>query len=349
MTILQNKVKKRCYRQILGDKLIPDQNLSNKFFNYLHSARNILISMHLNPDGDALGSALAMSHYLDSIKIKNHIVCHNLPHEGLRFLPGIEKVKTFCKDEAFDLSVVFDLNSPSRLGNALSYVQSSGRIMIVDHHPVEQLFGDFRIIDSSACATASILTKLFQMHQVNISTDMATCLLTGIVTDTGNFRNANTTSEALESSAYLMEQGADLTQIVSLTTQRPKKGITLLTYALEHIKYSGSDRVAVTNIPYHVFKSTDTEEFHSEGIVNELLSISGVEYAAILKEVSKDYVRVSLRCLNGLDVAKIAAKFGGGGHKQASGCIIEEDLSTATEMIQEEFIKCLELSISKSQ
>ncbi len=325
--------------------MIPDKNISKKFLYILNNAKNVLITSHLNPDGDAIGSCIALSYYLDGIGIKNEIVLNNLPSDSLSFLNGFDKIKTDTDTKSFDLCVVMDLSNRARLGKVSNYLDRCEYILLVDHHVPDEVFGDFRIIDSSAPATTYVLTRMFQMERVSITPQIANALLIGIVTDTSHFRNQNTSAASLAVAAYLMEQGGDLLEITTKTLERPKEGITLVTYAYNNLKICSHGKVCWTSLPFSIFESTGTDESHSEGIVNDLLNISGVEYAVIFKETNPGFIRVSFRCVPGKDVAKVANIFGGGGHVAAAGCTIEGNLDDVMPKVINELDKCLESTV----
>ena len=194
----------------------------------------MLIGTHLNPDGDALGSALAMSHYLTSLEIPNEIICHHAAPRNLHFLPGVDLVHQVPQLEFHDLGIILDLDTLERLGDTAPFFEKLPRLVVIDHHVPHEAPGDLRIVDTSAPATALILTRLLRDLGATFSSEIATCLLTGIVTDTGSFKFRNTTPEALSLSATLLEHGADLNQISEEVFQtKPLASARLLGHTLE--------------------------------------------------------------------------------------------------------------------
>ncbi len=316
--------------------------LAAQFQKEIEGASSVLIGTHLNPDGDALGCALAMSHYLDGLGIQNEVVCHHLAPKNLQFLPGVNRIKLAPSQEKYDLGIVLDLDSLERLGNAEPYFAGCGRIIVLDHHVPHQAPGNLRIVDTSAPATAVILTRLLINLEAEITSEIATCLLTGIVTDTGSFRFRNTTAEALSLSAGLLEHGGDIATVAEEIFQRkPLASARLLGRTLSNMRLDTDDKVAWSVLYYPDFDSMGAQDEDTEGFVNELLSIETVQVSALLREVKIGRTRCSLRSRGDLDVAAIARHFGGGGHKNAAGCTFECPPNEAVELLVPEMRRCL--------
>ena len=165
-----------------GGALAP--GVASAFRAAIDRATSVLIGTHLNPDGDALGSALALSHYLDSLGKPNQVLCHHAPPYNLQFLPGVRRITQAPSGVPVDLGVVVDLDSLERLGSTEPYFVGLEHLIVVDHHVPHHSPGDLRIVDTSAPATAVLLTRLFLELGADMTPEMATCLLTGIVTDT---------------------------------------------------------------------------------------------------------------------------------------------------------------------
>jgi phosphoesterase RecJ-like protein len=308
----------------------------------LRHASSALIGTHLNPDGDALGSALAMSMYLDSLGITNEIVCHHEPPRNLRFLPHVNRVQLAPKHEKYDLGIILDLDSMERLGRVEPCFAGCQRLVVIDHHIPHTAPGDLRIVDTAASATALILTRLFKELGAAITPQMATCLLTGIVTDTGSFRFRNTTPEALALSAYLLEQGGDLTQVSEEVFQsKTLSSVKLLGHTLEMMRLTCDDQIAWSALSLRDFELAEARDEDTEGFVNEMLFITSVQIAALMREPIPGRIRVSIRSRGDYDVAEVARYFGGGGHKNAAGCTLEMSLEEAEVQLVERLKTCL--------
>lgn len=321
------------------------KDLAPQFYAELTRASSVLIGTHLNPDGDALGSALALSHLLDELGIYNEVLNHHAPPANLEFLPGVSRVRQEPRREKFDLCVVLDLDSMDRLGNVEPFFGGCTRLVVVDHHIPHQAPGDLRIVDTSASATAAILTEMMIETGVRITPDIATCLLTGIVTDTGSFRFRNTTVEALTLAARLLELGGDINLVSEEIFQRkPLSSARLLGFMLERMVLEADDRIAYSVLDFNDFEVTGARDENTEGFVNELLSIRTVQIAALIREPKPGRIRISLRSRGNFDIAEVARQFGGGGHKNAAGCAFDGNPEDAVTGLVPRLRACLESS-----
>lgn len=312
------------------------------FRQYISGASSVLIGTHLNPDGDALGSALAMSFYLTSEGIKNEVICHHPAPANLEFLPGSGKIRQIPQIKDHDLAIVLDLDSLERLGNTAQYFERIPHMIVMDHHVPHEAPGDLRIVDTHAPATAVILSRLLFALEADLTPEIATCLLTGIVTDTGSFRFRNTNAEALSISAKLLESGANINLVSEEIFQsKPLSSARLMGYLLERMQLEMDDRLCYGALDYNDFSITGAKDEDTEGFVNELLSIRTVQIAAIFREPKPGRVRVSLRSRSQYDVAAVAREVGGGGHRNAAGCAFESDLEGALELIVPKLRACL--------
>jgi len=322
-----------------------DGPLVSEFTDLLDRCHSVLIGTHLNPDGDALGSALALALALDQRAISSLVLCHNEAPRNLRFLPGIESVRQTTDDRAVDGAFLVDLDALHRLGSVRHAFESVEPLVVIDHHIPHEAPGTLRIIDVHSPATALILYRLFQGAGMDITPEIATCLLTGIVTDTGSFRFRNTTPESLSAASQLLEHGADMHQIAEHVYQtRPLKAVRLLGKCLDHMRLSEDQKVAWSTLRHDDFTETGAQEEDAEGLANELLSIETVQIAMILREHKPQNIRCSMRSRSPWDVASIARKFGGGGHRNAAGCTFETTMEHAAEQLVIAAKQCLESS-----
>lgn len=315
------------------------------FKSALDGVKSVRIGTHQNPDGDALGSALALSHYLDQLGISNEVLCHNSAPRNLQFLPSVNRVRQTPIAAEVDLAIMIDLESIDRLGTVAPYFQTGAPLMVIDHHMPHEMPGQIRIIDTSAPAAALILARLLQQVDAHFTPEISTLLLAGIVTDTGSFRYRNTTPEALSMAAYLLEHGGNLNRISEEVFQRkPLSATRLLGFALNGMKMSMNGSLAWTLIPNSAFKEANATDEDTEGFVNEMLFTDCVRIAAIFREPNPGKVRCSIRSRSDLDVAQVARKFGGGGHKNAAGCTFEGTIESSEAQLVAELEKCLESS-----
>lgn len=315
------------------------------FKSEIRSARSILVGTHLNPDGDALGSALALSEYLESEQLDHEVLCNNAAPASLKFLPGVERVRqTPSADIDWDLGIVLDLDKLERLGKTRPYFESCRRLVVIDHHVPDEAPGDVRIVDTTKPATAVILANLLMALNAEITPSMATCLLTGIVTDTGSFRFPNTTPESLELAAQLLSLGGNLEQIAENVYQtRPLVAVRLLGIVLENLQLASDDRLGWSTISVQDYETCGATEEHTEGFVNEILAIETVQIAALIRQPGQGrLIRCSLRSRGNHDVAEVARMFGGGGHRNAAGCTFETTMEEAEATLIGVLKQCLE-------
>lgn len=308
----------------------------------LKNASSVLIGTHLNPDGDALGSALAFSLVLDGLGIENEVLCQHGPPDNLQFLPGIGRVRQRPRLDKHDLCVVLDLDSTERLGQVEQFFATCQRLVVIDHHVPHEAPGDLRIVDSAAPATAAILAELFIEMGLEITPDVATCLLTGIVTDTGSFRFRNTNAQALILAAKLLEAGGDIVLVSEEVFQRKRlAAMRLLGHMLDGMKIECEERLAYGMISADDFERCGATDEDTEGFANELLSVRTVQIAAVAREFRPGRVRVSLRSRGLFDVAQVAREFGGGGHKNAAGCVFDGSPEDAMAQLLPRLVACL--------
>jgi len=308
----------------------PLTDSANQLLKLVTQARDVLIGTHLNPDGDAIGSALAVSLWLDSLGIQNEVLCNNLPPGYLQFLPGSGRVRLVPVRSGHDLGIIVDLDSLDRLGSCRPFFENVPHLALIDHHIPHEMPGELRIVDVTAPATASILADVIP----TIDADIALCLLTGLVTDTGGFRFPNTSARSLHQAARLVESGANLSKVMSeCYLNRDEPALHLLGLALTNMKLDCENRLAwVVMRPEWFFELGALEE-HTEGIVNEILSIRSVQVAFVLRAGKHGKVKGSLRSKGTIDVAQVAQNIGGGGHKNASGITIEGTLDSAEAIV----------------
>jgi phosphoesterase RecJ-like protein len=318
----------------------------------IEQADTCLVVSHLNPDGDTLGSALALYHGL--ILLRKHTVrllCHDPVPEIYRFLPGSTAVETEPQPlTVYDLTLVCDMSQLNRAGRHEPLIRHARRILQIDHHVPQEPFADVQLVDTSAAATAEIAYRLLRALRVPLTPEIATCLLTGIVTDTFSFKFPNTTPRTLRIAAHLQQCGANISEINEQVFEtRSFSAVKLLGLALATLKRTDDGRIAWAVIPRRAFEEAGAREEETEGIVNFIRSIHGVQVAMLLRESPhRNKIRVSLRSRGAINVAQIAQQFGGGGHENAAGCTLEMSLSEAEQALLQEVQKWMACSTSTS-
>lgn len=312
-------------------------NFSHEFAKaneLLVGARSILITVHERPDGDALGSMCGLLLYLKSLGKTVYAVTESIPRY-LEFLPGIHNVilkEVFvATPKAFDCLIACDFGDAHR-SPIFEIIECSKEhnipIISFDHHTGHTGFGAVNIVEVDCVSTTALITKFFLENDIIITPDIATCLLTGIITDSGHFFNANTTHEALSLASELVRLGAHVYPI-NQNTMRNKTiaEIKFFGAMLSKIRYNRRLRVAYVVIRREDLSFYGVTEEAIEGIPGILVTLEACRAIMVLRELSDGRIRGSFRTMNdSINVAKLAGYFGGGGHVKASGFTINAQL-----------------------
>jgi bifunctional oligoribonuclease and PAP phosphatase NrnA len=308
--------------------------------NQLKRSERIFVASHESPDGDAIGSLLGT--YLVLRDVGCHVVCYNpSPIPAVyRFLPGVDAItRDPAAAEGCDAAVILDCGNLDRIGAASAAVAALSTVINIDHHVTNTKFGSHRLIDTEACATAAIIYRLVKQTELPLSRDAATCLYTGILTDTGSFRFSNTNQEVFAICDDLTALGVDPYVVARHVYGTYSLGrIKLLNLALDSIELSPNGRMSIMTLTQQMLRDTRTHSEDADGLINYARRIEDVKVAALIQELAtadgnppaaddgrRNY-HVSLRSDGCVDVAEIAMSFGGGGHANASGFSIESTL-----------------------
>lgn len=297
----------------------------------IHASQTIALACHVNPDGDALGSMLGLA--LALVPLGKTVTC--LSEDGvpaiLTFLPGASLVQQTTDQAAFDLALVVDSGDLPRVGLTIQPIISRAKTVVdIDHHVSTGAFGDIRVLNAQAASTAEIVYALLLTLQVPITPEIATCLFTGIITDTGSFRFQNVTPNTLQVAAALLEAGAPPAFISEhVFENRTFAATQLLGHALASLKKTADGRIVWAHITASDFAEAHATDQDTEGIVSYVRGVQGAEVGILFREMAGGGIRVSLRARDTVNVAEIAALFGGGGHRMASGCTVELPLTEA--------------------
>jgi phosphoesterase RecJ-like protein len=295
----------------------------------IQQANRVLIACHVHPDGDALGSLLALG-----------LGCHRLGKEVIllspdgvpatyRFLPQWQRVVTAASGPV-DLAIGVDADGSDRLGSAEAAVLAAPLVIDIDHHTGPDPFGDVRLVDPTAAATGELVLALLDALSVSLDQEMAVCLLAAILTDTGSFRFSNVTPRTLEIAARLVAAGARPGPIYEAVYERkPPGALRIAGRALAALQTELGGALAWTALSRADFAAAGADDEDTDGIVSALQAAEGARVALLFREQVNGEVRVSLRSRDGTSVAAVAALFGGGGHAAAAGCTVPGPLSEA--------------------
>ncbi len=298
----------------------------------INDAKHVYLGTHIDPDGDAIGSLLGMAWALRDASKEVTAACADPVPEVYSFLPGSDGV-TDRPPADEDLIICLDAGSLDRLGKLYVPDRFAERPVInIDHHVTNTRFGDIALVDPEAAATAEILYLLCDRIDIPLTLRAATCLLTGIITDTRSFRTSNTTPRVLQVAAMLMQLGAPLTDIAQYVYEsKPMASLCLLGKVLGAMHRT--DRIIWSEVTQGMIRQCNARAEDASDIINLLNSTRDADMVILFREDSDGSIDVGFRSKPGVDVSEIAVALGGGGHPQASGCQLSGPLPEVREQV----------------
>lgn len=295
----------------------------------LNKCRKVAITCHVRPDGDALGSGLALCVALKNAGKQAYMICEDEVPERLRIFPAMSLVQTKLpvNFSELDLFISVDAADITRIGVFCSdYMSFKGTTLSIDHHISNQGFAKYNYVLPDSTATCEILPEIFNAANFEITEEIANLLALGLLTDSGNFSHNDVSAKTFSVAAMLREKGADISRIGYLMFTRQTKGRAILFgKALSRLRFALDGKLAFINITQKDFEDTGTDKSHTEGFVDYALSIDEVEVSISLLEVRNNQYKASLRSKRA-NVNAVASTFGGGGHVLASGCMLFGEL-----------------------
>lgn len=314
-----------------------NQQILRQIAETLNHSRRVLVASHADPDGDAIGSLVAMGLALEAAG-KSVVFYNQTPTPAVyRFLPAVERISAdpaACR--GCDVAVIIDCGNLERIGPAAAQVKQLPVVVNIDHHVTNTGFGDLQLVDSGACASAELVYRLIEAMGVTIDPPMAQALYTGILTDTGSFRFSNTNRAAFAICDHLVQIGVNPANVARHVYGHFSMGrIRLLNMALDSIEISDNGKVSMMSLTEEMLRQTDTQSEDADGLINYARRIKDVKMAALIHEFTNGdgpgqpggrHHHVSLRSDGSVDVAAIAAAYGGGGHTTAAGFNIDASM-----------------------
>ncbi|HEX5030826.1 MAG TPA: bifunctional oligoribonuclease/PAP phosphatase NrnA [Candidatus Eisenbacteria bacterium] len=305
--------------------IVPD-----RFRAFLEAHREFLILSHVDPDADAIGSCLALARAIRGMGKGTAVVNDSPLPDSLRFLPDSDQVlrPSDVQGRAFDAAFVLDCSSLDRVGpDAARLVVAGMPVANVDHHAANDGFGDPRLVNVDASATAELIHEILEACGLPIDADTAECLYAGVASDTGAFRHPNTTPRALRLAARLVERGArPALTAEALYGRKTEASLRILGMALTSLEAHSGGQVGVITLSRDMFERARATSEDADGIVQFAKSLVGTRVGLLVQEVAPGEVRLSFRSDGTVDVNQVAARFGGGGHKNAAGARVKGDL-----------------------
>ena len=297
----------------------------------LEKAHRVLLVSHVMPDGDTLGSALGLAWALRQRGLEVRLSCADTVPKPLRFMPGSQDYALRSRTDE-EVIFVIDSSDLERIGRVYDAAAFAAvPVVNIDHHVTNLCFGNINWVEPKA-ATAELILELVRYLGIPLDARIATCLLTGLVTDTQCFRTHSTTADSLRAAGTLMDAGASLAAIVrAVFNHRSLPMLRLWGQALSNIQCSGG--VLWTEISQDMLHRVGADEEASRGLANFLGTLDDAPVSVVLRELKGGLVDVSLRSSADVDVSKVALAFGGGGHAQAAGCLVKGTLAEVRERL----------------
>ncbi|PKM83586.1 MAG: bifunctional oligoribonuclease/PAP phosphatase NrnA [Firmicutes bacterium HGW-Firmicutes-13] len=317
-----------------------------KIANLLRKENNYLIASHLNPDGDSVGSLLALGMALMGMGKKVTLTTIDPVPLKYRFLPGTDFIKEWkeVNSQEFNYLVVLDCSDLSRLEPLSRDLFVRERMINIDHHVTNEFFAEYSYVNPRAGSVGEIIFQLLEQMKLKITYDMALCLYVAVCTDTGSFRYSNTSAGTHRTAARLLELGVEPSYMTEKIYENvTKEGILLIREALNTLSFDYGDKIAHITITNVIMNRTGAREEDTEGIVNYTRNIQGVEIGILFREICEWKTRVGFRSRN-IDVSKLAGMFNGGGHPRAAGCQVNKDLPEAKREVLKKAKRFLEES-----
>ncbi len=307
----------------------------------IKKANSIVIVTHESPDGDAIGSSLAMELALRSIGKKSDIIIPEYPRT-FNFLPNAKNVKDKSDLKKYDLAISLDCTDLRRI-NGKEYFEEAKRTIVIDHHGTNSMYGDINFVNPVAPACCEILVGMFTYFNIDINQEIGTCILTGIITDTGGFKYQSVTAETFEFTAELLRKGVNVSEIYQTALEtRTMANFQLLKKTLNRMEILEDGKVTFTYITNQDETEVNAEPGDHEGLVEIGRDIEGVEISILLRQKdNEDKYKVSMRSRNYVNVSDICYIFGGGGHPKAAGCLIQGTVEQIKEKLLREIRKVI--------
>lgn len=318
----------------------------SEVMDVLKKRDNFLITAHVNPEGDSIGSQLAMFFLLKKIGKKAVMVNHDMVPENLQFLPGSASVTMTLPDDFIPATaIVLDCPVMERAGAVTGHLSEIDEIVNVDHHISNEFFGDVNWVDPQASSVGEMMYRLIKKMGVEVDKDMALAIYAAMVTDTGMFSYDNTTGETHVVAADLMRIGV-IPKIVhkEIFEKRSSFQVKLLGKALSTMELEEKGKIAHMCLTRRMLEDEGVKSVSTDEFINYPRSVKGVKVAVFFKESVENpgAINVSFRSTgDDINVDEIAGKFGGGGHQKASGCLIKGTLDEAREKVLAEVKKVL--------
>jgi phosphoesterase RecJ-like protein len=305
----------------------------------LRRAKSALVTTHVSPDGDAIGSMLAVRYLLEALGCNKVVcACDDPVPRVYRWLSGADTVRSADGVEGtFDLVVIVDVSRRDRIGRVSDRIGAGQRVLVIDHHLDDAPCGDVNFVDPSYAAIGELVAELFEVADVPMSKEAAECAYVALATDTGSFRFSSTAARSHRMAARMLEAGINVAEISSrIFDAMSLAKFRLLARVLGRVQFSCDGRVAYSEVAARELQELSASGEDLDGLINFVRNIEGVEVAMLFKETGPATTKVSLRSRINVNSALFLQRFGGGGHSGAAGATIALPLQQARERVLEE-------------
>ena len=290
----------------------------------IKKSKNIVIVTHENPDGDAVGSSLAMYHALKGLKKNVDII---IPAYAKCFneLPGIDEVIKES-DKVYDLAISLDAATDKLLNVWVKYFREADQRIVIDHHSTNTMFGDINYVDLSAPACAQVVYMLIKHYRWKITPEIGTCIMAGIITDTGGFQYSGVSKDTFNIAAELLDVGVNISKVYKkVFDTKTRSSFELRRIAIDRMEFLEDGKIAFTYVTNEDERKVNAGVGDYEGIVSEGRSVESVEVSIFLHELKDGEFKISLRSNSYVNVSDVCIMFGGGGHIRAAGAKMTAD------------------------
>jgi len=307
-------------------------------FNLINSSQNICIAGHKAPDGDCIGSVMALYEFLKPFNKKLTVYIDGIiPFNYKSFVKEDVIAKEYDNNE-FDLLFVLDCSDAERLGKFKDVLKNAKKSVCIDHHKTNESYADINIIDSSMSSTGELLYDILKISGRQLTKQIAEYIYIAILTDTGKFSYSNTTGKTHEKTAELIELGVDVAEIDNIVyNSKPSNVVKAFIECIGGIELYYDNKFGITSITKDILERNNVNMGDIDGVVEFIREIKEVEVSCVLKEYEEKNTKVSLRSKNDIDVSAVSVKFRGGGHARAAGFEIDDTVENTKKLLIETF------------
>ena len=313
----------------------------DEILKQIQKAEKIVILTHESPDGDAVGSSLAMKLIVEKLEKTADVI---IPEYSrlFNFLPSAEAIMTDSEIKNYDLAISVDCATLKRMAKK-EYFENAKTTIVIDHHGSNTMYGDLNYVNPASPACCEVIAGMLKYYEIDITKDIGTCLMTGIITDTGGFRHVGITPETFEFTADLIRLGVDVPDIYKRTLNtKTRANFELSKRVMDRMEILEDGKVTFTYMNKKDEEEVGAEPGDHEGLVEIGRDIEGVEVSIFIRQKeNEDAYKISMRSGNKVNVSDICFLFGGGGHPRAAGALIQGNVEQVKEKVMKEVRKAL--------